>query len=191
MSRETKSADCAEYRYLLPRDLGSLLTLEAPRRVLFCMLNPSTATADTDDATIRRAIRFAAREEATELAVVNLFATRATDPRMLPTFDDPVGPDNDTVIEQKAADAYLIIAAWEYCPRRRRKDVPKRSSTCSHDTPTSTAWANPRPLATRATRSTCRPTRPGAFTPHAGAELSAATTPTDRPRNIQCAHRAP
>ncbi len=64
MSRETKSAERAEYRYLLTRDLGSLLTLEAPRRVLFCMLNPSTATAETDDPTIRRVIRFAAREAA-------------------------------------------------------------------------------------------------------------------------------
>ena len=59
-----KSAERVEYRYLLTRDLGSLLTLEAPRRVLFCMLNPSTATAETDDPTIRRVIRFAAREAA-------------------------------------------------------------------------------------------------------------------------------
>ena len=112
MSRETKSADRAEYRYIYTRDLGSLLTLEAPRRVLFCMLNPSTATAETDDPTIRRVIQFAAREDATELAVVNLFAARATDPRKLPAFDDPVGPDNDTIIEQPAAAADLIIAAW-------------------------------------------------------------------------------
>ena len=56
MSREKKSPKRAEYRYLLTRDLGSLLTLEAPRRVLFCMLNPSTATAETDDRTIRRVI---------------------------------------------------------------------------------------------------------------------------------------
>ena len=122
MNPETKSADCAEYRYLLTRDLRSLLTLEAPRRVLFCMLNPSTASADTDDPTIRRVIRFAVREEATELAVINLFAARATDPRKLPAFDDPVGPDNDTVIEQQATDADLIIAAWGILPAKVQKE---------------------------------------------------------------------
>ncbi len=121
MSRETKSAARAEYRYLLTRDLGSLLTLEAPRRVLFCMLNPSTATAETDDPTIRRVIRFAGREDATELAVVNLFAARATDRRRLPAFDDPVGPENDTVIEQQAAAADLIIAAWGVLPAKAPK----------------------------------------------------------------------
>ena len=122
MSGETKSANRAEYRYLLTRDLGSLLTLEAPRRVLFCMLNPSTATAETDDPTIRRVIRFAAREEATELAVVNLFAARATDPRTLPGFTDPIGPDNDAVIEQQATDADLIIAAWGVLPAKAPKE---------------------------------------------------------------------
>ena len=122
MTPEGTNAQPAEYRYLLTRDLRSLLTLEAPRRVLICMLNPSTATAQTDDPTIRRAIRFAAREDATELAIVNLFAARATDPRKLRAFDDPVGPDNDAVIEQQAAYADLIIAAWGVLPAK----APKR-----------------------------------------------------------------
>ena len=122
MKPKETNAERAEYRYLLTRDLRSLLTLEAPRRVLFCMLNPSTATANTDDPTIRRVIRFAAREDATELAVVNLFGARATDPRELPAFDDPVGPDNDAVIEQQAADADLIIAAWGVLPAKAPKE---------------------------------------------------------------------
>lgn len=145
MSRETKSAERAKYRYLLTRDLGSLLTPEAQRRVLFYMLNLSTATPETAHPTIRRVIRFGAREDATELTVVNLFAARATDPRKLPAFDDPVRPDNDAVIKAAARRRrphHRSVGA--YCPRTRRKDVPRRSSTRSAGTPMSTAWANPR-----------------------------------------------
>ena len=107
----------ANYRYLLTRNLGSLFTTTSPRRVLFCMLNPSTATAEEDDPTIRRVVQFASREDATDLAVVNLFAARATNPKKLPTFDNPVGPDNDITIRQQAAAADIIIAAWGVPPK--------------------------------------------------------------------------
>jgi hypothetical protein len=48
--------------------------------VHFLMLNPSTADADMDDATIRRVTRFARDWGFIGLVVTNLFAYRATDP---------------------------------------------------------------------------------------------------------------
>ncbi len=97
------------YRYTLRRELAPLLP--GPR-VLFVMLNPSTATDDIDDPTIRRCIDFAKRWGCSSLSVVNLFAARATDPRELKRMDDPIGPDNDLTIMSEAARADTVVLAW-------------------------------------------------------------------------------
>src|SRR5260370_42199890 len=55
------------------------------------MLNPSTAGARRDDATIRRCRGFANREGCSSIEVVNLFALVATKPRALLSDLDPVG----------------------------------------------------------------------------------------------------
>jgi hypothetical protein len=78
---------CRTYRYALTR-------VWAPGRPLaaFIMLNPSTADALDDDATIRRVSGFARSWTAGGILVLNLFALRATDPRQLRQHPDPVGP---------------------------------------------------------------------------------------------------
>lgn len=77
------------------------------------MLNPSTADAEEDDNTIRRAIGFTRNlTPAGGLAVVNLFAYRATNPKKLLEVDDPVGPANVATIRQRLADTPIVIAAW-------------------------------------------------------------------------------
>jgi hypothetical protein len=97
------------YRYLL----GRSLTLHSPaRRVCWLMLNPSTATADKDDATIRRCIGYSIAWGFNVLEVVNLFALRSTDPRALASDADPVGPLNDHAIELATARAEIVVAAW-------------------------------------------------------------------------------
>lgn len=85
---------CGMYRYRLTRGEGRLMPV--------VMLNPSTADADEDDATIRRLLGFAQRGVRTcnggpihrydGIDVVNLCAYRSTDPRVLKTVDDPYGP---------------------------------------------------------------------------------------------------
>jgi hypothetical protein len=87
-------SDCGRYRYRLTRG-------DEPR-LPFVMLNPSTADAKFDDATIRRCLDFARRERRPGIEVVNLFAYRATDPRELERVDDPCGPDNDAHLIQLA-----------------------------------------------------------------------------------------
>lgn len=100
------------YRYLLTRRWGPP---DGPSMVMV-MLNPSTADASVDDPTVTRCIGFAGREGAAGLSVVNLYAYRATDPDVLPTVPDPVGPDNDAhlraVLHEAADTAAPVIAAW-------------------------------------------------------------------------------
>ena len=86
------------------------------RTVLFCLLNPSTADQTKDDPTIRRVIDFAGREGCDYLSVVNLYAARSTRPKALASFNDPIGPDNDSTIRTEVRQANLVIAAWGVLP---------------------------------------------------------------------------
>ena len=79
--------------------------------IAFCMLNPSTADASRDDPTIRRCIRFARDWGYGSIEVVNIFALRATDPRVLRSARDPVGPRNDAFM-LRAADRQPVVIAW-------------------------------------------------------------------------------
>ncbi len=106
-------SDCGKYRYALWRDIPPRLgELRPIGTCLFVMLNPSTADASEDDPTIRRCIGFAERWGFARLAVGNLFAFRATDPRDLGRTDDPVGPDNYSWLERLVAEAGTVVAAW-------------------------------------------------------------------------------
>ncbi len=124
----TSSAEislCGTYRYRLTRTWA-----EGGKRVLFVMLNPSTADAEADDPTIRRCVRFALREGGDALEVVNLFAFRSTHPRDLLTAEDPVGPNNDAILAEALAAADLVIAGWgvalESTPRGRELLAARR-----------------------------------------------------------------
>jgi hypothetical protein len=97
------------YRYDLTRIWEAS---DEPRFINFVMLNPSTADASEDDPTIRRCITYARRWGYGGLAVTNLFALRATDPRALLTDPDPVGPENDVYLGYWAVTASLVVCAW-------------------------------------------------------------------------------
>lgn len=79
---------------------------------LWIMLNPSTATADEDDPTIRRCIAFSKSWGFAGLVVTNAYAWRATDPDELVGLADPVGPGNDTALERMIERHATIIVAW-------------------------------------------------------------------------------
>lgn len=76
------------------------------------MLNPSTADADKDDATIRKCMKYARAWGFGGIYVVNLFAFRASKPVNLPKdIDEATGPYNvDYVYE--VLGAMDMVAAW-------------------------------------------------------------------------------
>ncbi len=96
------------YRYHLDRIIDSVGSGE----MLFVMLNPSTADEVEDDPTIRRCKGFTKREGLGKLAVVNLYAYRATDPKELKRVSDPIGPENDAWLERASEEADITVAAW-------------------------------------------------------------------------------
>lgn len=114
--RDAALSPCKRYRYSLTRSWGAPVFAEVRARVLFVMLNPSTADADRDDATIRKCTAYARRWGYASLEVVNLFAWRATDPKELQRApdrgEDIVGPRNDEHIVTAVQRAQLVIAAW-------------------------------------------------------------------------------
>lgn len=115
----------SEYRYTLTRKLGA--DTSSGDRLLWIMLNPSTADDYVDDPTIRRIMRFSAAWGYVGLDVVNVFALRATDPAELRKHRDPVGPSNDYVISYYAIRAPKIVAAWgaevSHFPERERRVI--------------------------------------------------------------------
>ena len=103
---------CGLYRYHLTRTVAP-----SGGTVLWVMLNPSVADADTDDPTIRRCKSFTKAWGRGELQVVNLFALRSTKPAGLWAARNAVGPDNDAWIERTARDVAarprgLVVCAW-------------------------------------------------------------------------------
>ncbi len=94
------------YRYALTRTWGT------GSQVLFVMLNPSTATEVQNDPTVERCERRARALGFGGFAVANIFAYRATDPRVMRLQADPVGPANDQAILDQANSAQQIVCAW-------------------------------------------------------------------------------
>ena len=98
---------CGRYRYRLERQLGMF----GPTAVVI-MVNPSTADADTDDATIRRVIGFGKRFGWSRVIVGNIFGFRATRIGDLGLSDDPVGPENHAHLRSSLSEADVALVAW-------------------------------------------------------------------------------
>lgn len=98
---------CEHYRYALTRTWDT-----HGRRILFVMLNPSTATEVQNDPTVERCERRARALGYGAFRVCNIFAWRDTDPRAMRAARDPVGPGNDAAITDGAAWADAVLCAW-------------------------------------------------------------------------------
>ena len=95
------------YRYALYRTWD-----EAKPRVMFIGLNPSTADESVDDPTIRRCRNYAFDWGYGGLIMGNLFALRATKPKVMMAHVAPIGPENNYWLERLAREAEIVVAAW-------------------------------------------------------------------------------
>jgi hypothetical protein len=104
------------YRYSLWRKWGDT------SKLVFVMLNPSTADAQTNDATIRRCIQFAQSWGYGALEVVNLFALVATHPRVLRDAIEPVGAECNRYLIAATRQADGVVVGWGNWGRLRDRD---------------------------------------------------------------------
>jgi hypothetical protein len=95
------------YRYSLTRIWDDTLHL-----VMFIGLNPSTADETINDPTITRCIGYAKDWGYGGLIMANLFAFRSTDPKVLKSVKNPVGPHNNEWLLNLTNQSKLIVAAW-------------------------------------------------------------------------------
>lgn len=98
---------CEVYRYLLWR----VWEPSAPK-LMWLMLNPSTADSFKNDPTVERCSRRAAIMGYGSMVVCNIFALRSTNPAVLYQHNDPVGRGNDEAIFEASNWADQIILGW-------------------------------------------------------------------------------
>lgn len=80
--------------------------------VAFIGLNPSTADETSDDPTIRRCIGFSRRWGYRGFVMLNLFAVRATSPKVMKHHPQPVGPANDDAIREIVSKCETVVCCW-------------------------------------------------------------------------------
>lgn len=107
MNRDAIFSLCGKFRYVLGRQWNAALPM-----LVFVMLNPSIATADFDDPTIRKCVAFAKMMGFGGIVVVNLFAYRATDPHDLRRAGYQVGEENDAHIARAVTNNRNVVCAW-------------------------------------------------------------------------------
>jgi hypothetical protein len=100
-------SQCGRYRYRLERTVG----MEGPVYAYFGV-NPSTADANLDDATVRKWIGFTKVFGGRKFIVGNAFAYRATDVRELSKVDDPYGDELGDQVSQIINDADILVPCW-------------------------------------------------------------------------------
>lgn len=107
-------SQCGDYRYTLVRK--SELSQSHPT-IVWLMLNPSTADWSKDDPTIRKVIGFSERENYGKIIVVNLFAYRATDPKVVRDHlrhatRNVQGGRNEEAVKEAAQYGHALVCAW-------------------------------------------------------------------------------
>ena len=111
MVRDAVISTDQRYRYWLTR----VWTPDPSKRLVWVMLNPSTADGLGDDPTVRRIVNYSKDWGYHALDVVNLFAFRTPSPEALVTAlqtnTDIVGPQNDEFLGN-ATKGHDVVVAW-------------------------------------------------------------------------------
>jgi hypothetical protein len=102
---------CRRFRYTLDHDWHDLLDIPGGY-VAWIGLNPSTADEQQLDPTLRRVRSFTPRMGYHRFVMLNLFAYRATDPKIMLAACDPVGTDNDRWILDTCRHAAAVVCCW-------------------------------------------------------------------------------
>ena len=108
-------SECGLYRY----ELSEIWDWRLPL-VMFQMMNPSVASVEYSDPTLRRTGEFARAWGYGGQLIGNMHAYRATDSKRLLACADPIGPENDEAIRRMAARALIVVLAFGLPPKPLR-----------------------------------------------------------------------
>lgn len=118
-AQSAEFSSCRNWRYTLHREWAD------GQCVGFLMFNPSTADENLDDPTIRKCRGFALRWGYGRMVIVNLFAIRGSDPRIVRRVSDPIGPMNNYYIAKATQDCRELVCAWG-CGGHMKGDLLRR-----------------------------------------------------------------
>lgn len=131
-------SSCKNYRYKLWRIWDN-----SRSKILFLMLNPSTADATVDDPTIRRLKDFSIKWGFGGFYVGNLFAFRTSKPEklvqafQLNSLDYIIGEENSSHIEQMRLNCREVCFAWgnwaykpDFISRTRQVQIDFPNAKC-------------------------------------------------------------
>jgi len=117
---------CGDYRYSLWRRWVDNCPLD--RMVAFIGLNPSTADAVKNDTTISKCIGFAQRWGYGGIYMLNLYAFRATDPKVMCAAADPWGDKNLESFGYYRSRVGLVVACWGSLQIKHRPNLRWQST---------------------------------------------------------------
>ena len=98
---------CGVWRYRLDRIVADSGPVYA-----FFGVNGSTATANTNDQTVRKWHGFVDHWRGSRFIAGNAFGFRAKDVRALASASDPIGPLNDRYLREIIAEADILVPCW-------------------------------------------------------------------------------
>lgn len=108
-----------DYRYTLTRVTG----VDSPKKLAFLGQNPSSATADREDATSRKWTTYARAWGFGSYVAVNVFAYRSTDPKQLPKLEragvNVCGFHNREWLTKVCAEVDMLVIACGTPPWKR------------------------------------------------------------------------
>ena len=114
MKKRATISNCNKYRYELHREWD-----KKKGKVLFIMLNPSTACGVTDDLTTRRCVNFAKKWGYGGIMIGIIYPFRAKRPKDLRKWTNNCGKEeykalfeNMDCVRDMAVDAEIIVCAW-------------------------------------------------------------------------------
>jgi len=100
-------SECGQYRYRLDREVQQEGLVFA-----FFGVNPSTADASLDDATVRKWRGFTLRNGGRKFIVGNVFSFRATDVKVLRKTFRTMGPDHRMHLDAIIQEADVLVPCW-------------------------------------------------------------------------------
>lgn len=119
--REVRTASyssCEKYRWALS------IRWDHGDRVAFVGLNPSTATEEADDPTVRKLKHWAMDNSFGSMSMLNAYGFRSTDPKGMRLVDDPVGHANDVFIRKELESCKFAVACWgANCDPDRQREL--------------------------------------------------------------------